>query len=70
MCSLMIPIDRSVGHAAVAVAEFCTANLDAPITVLVASGDGILHEIINDRTLPKIHFVLVVQDGGEGWVRE
>lgn len=49
----------SVGHAGVAVADFCAANLDAPITVLVASGDGTLHEIINARTLPKIHFVLV-----------
>jgi diacylglycerol kinase family enzyme len=49
----------SVGHAAVAVTEFCAANLDALITVLVASGDGTLHEIINARTLPKIHFVLV-----------
>ncbi|KAI0713334.1 ATP-NAD kinase-like domain-containing protein [Earliella scabrosa] len=61
---------ESPGHAGTIVADFLSSIPDAsqalPVTVILGSGDGTLHELINalnsiptDQPLPRIHLALV-----------
>ncbi|KAI0332049.1 hypothetical protein GY45DRAFT_1400049 [Cubamyces sp. BRFM 1775] len=57
---------ESSGHVGNVVADFLTSHPDKPISVILGSGDGTLHELINvlnnipsSKPLPRIHLALV-----------